>query len=66
MRKNNSRVDPFKGVVNPDILRSKMKEMVQGCAAAKSYCRGALSYLEKNPPNKHIVGVLRRAMELAK
>lgn len=61
--KSKSRVDPFKGVVNPDALRDQMRKMVAGNANAKSYCRGALNYLERKPPNPFIVEVLRKALE---
>lgn len=63
MRKNKSRVDPFKGVVNPDILKTEMKKMVAGDAKSRSYCRGALNYLERKPPNPFIVKVLKKALE---
>lgn len=61
--KSKSRVDPFKGVVNPDALRDQIRKMVAGNASAKSYCRGALNYLERKPPNPFIVEVLRKALE---
>lgn len=66
MRNSKSRVDPFKGVVNPEILREQMKKMVEGDSKARSYCRGALNYLERKPPNPLIVDVLKRAFEIAK
>lgn len=61
--KVNTRVDPFRGVVNPGILRDEMKKMVAGDSKARSYCRGALMYLEKKPPNPFIVKLLKKAME---
>lgn len=57
------KIDPFKGVVNPDSLRDEMRKMAAGDWDAKSYVRGALKYLEKHPPNKYIVPLLRKAME---
>lgn len=62
--KTKPRVDPFKGVVNPDTLKDAMRKMVSGDAKSKSYCRGALQYLERKPPNPFIVKVLRKAMEM--
>lgn len=60
--KNDSRVDPFKGVVNPDILKENIRKMCDGDNNARSYCRGALQFLERKPPNPFIVKVLKKAM----
>ena len=61
--KTKGRVDPFKGVVNPGILKENIRKMMDGDDRARSYCRGALQFLERKPPNPHIVKVLKRAME---
>ena len=63
MKKVDIRVDPFKGVVNPNTLKDMIRKAVGGDAKARSYCRGALQYLERKPPNPFIVKVLKKAME---
>lgn len=60
---NGSRVDPLKGVVNPESLVEQLKNLKAGDIYAKSYIRGALQYLERRPPNKHIAPILRKALE---
>ena len=63
MRKNKSKIDPMKGVVNADILKQELRNMVDGKPNARSYVRGALNYLERKPPNPFIVKVLKKALE---
>jgi hypothetical protein len=58
-----ARVDPMKGVVNPESLTTMIKALKAGDPAAKSYIRGSLQVLERRPPNKHIVPILRKALE---
>ena len=61
--KSKSRVDPFKGVVNPHLLKAEIKKATDGDAKARSYCRGALNYLQRKPPNPFIVKILKKVLE---
>ena len=61
--KSNSKIDPFKGVVKPEILREQIKASARGDRKAWSYCRGALNYLERKPPNPFIVKILKKVLE---
>lgn len=56
-------IDPFEGVLKPDVLREELRKLSKGDWDAKSYIRGSLKYLEKHPPNKYIVPLLKKAME---
>jgi hypothetical protein len=57
------KVNPMAGVVNPDKLAVQLQKLKRGDSFAKSYVRGSLQWLERRPPNKHIVPVLRKALE---
>lgn len=56
-------VNPFKGVVKSDVLKENIRKACNGDTNAKSYCRGALAYLERKPPNPFVVKVLKKALE---
>jgi hypothetical protein len=58
-----SRIDPMKGVVKPELLREQLVKLRDGDANARSYIRGSLQWLEKNPPNKYIAPILKKALE---
>lgn len=60
---NELRIDPMKGVVNPELLIEQLRKLKAGDSSAKSYIRGSLQVLDRNPPNKLIVPMLRKAME---
>jgi hypothetical protein len=55
--KATNRIDPFKGVVNPDTLVAALKRR------DTSYVRGSLQVLERKPPNPFIVPLLKKALE---
>ena len=57
------KVDPMKGVVKPDVLSESLRSMRNREQGARSYVIGSLKYLERHPPNPHIVPVLRYALE---
>lgn len=61
--KNNSKVDAFKGVVKPDVLKEHMKNCVKGDDKSRSYVRGALQFLERKSPNPFIVPLLKKTLE---
>lgn len=56
-------VDPMKGVGKPDEMLKQLRKLKEGDSYAKSYVRGSLQYLERHPPNKLIVPLLRKALE---
>jgi hypothetical protein len=55
--KAKTRIDPMKGVVNPDLLIDAIRRRDY------SYVRGALQWLERNPPNPFVVKFLKKALE---
>ena len=61
--KAKSTVDPFKGIVKPDVLKAQVRKCLKGDHNARSYVRGSLAYLERKPPNPKIVPVLKLALE---
>lgn len=58
-----SKIDPMKGVVKPEVLREYLLKLRENSAYARSYIRGSLQYLQRHPPNPHIVPILRHALE---
>jgi hypothetical protein len=58
-----SRIDPMRGVVNPESLVDALRKLKAGDSEAKSYIRGSLQVLERRPPNKFVVPMLRKALE---
>lgn len=62
--KAKNRIDPWRGVVNPDLLIAAIKRRDY------SYVRGALNYLQgtkkRKPPNPYIVPFLTKALERIK
>lgn len=62
---NKSKIDPFAGVVKADVLKEHIRGLINGKRESFSYIRGSLQYLERHPPNKYIVPLLKRAQEKA-
>lgn len=60
---NKVKIDPFKGVVKPDDLRTHMQKCAAGENYSRSYVRGALHWLQKKPPNPYIVPLLQKVLE---
>lgn len=66
MKEDTSKIDPFAGVRKGDVLKVHIRQMCGGLDRSRSYCRGALQFLERHPPNKYIVPLLRKAMQKAR
>jgi hypothetical protein len=60
---NKQTIDPLKGVHNPDLLVEQLAKLKAGDRNAKNYIRGSIQYLDRFPPNKLIVPILRKALE---
>lgn len=60
---SNSKLDPFEGVVKPDELREQIRGCVAGNDKSRSYCRGALQFLQRRSPNPYIVPLLKKVLE---
>ena len=62
MRTNMPKIDPMKGVVKGDVLSEQLRLLRDRERNARSYVRGALQYLQRKPPNPHIVPLLTYAL----
>ena len=53
----------MQGVYNPESLVEQLRKLKAGDSNARSYIKGSLQWLEKHPPNKHVVPFLKAVLE---